>query len=35
VEARVSSHITRDEVNLGMDRLADGTELRQLIDLRG
>ena len=35
VEALVSSHLTLDEVNLGMDRLADGTELRQLIDLRG
>jgi alcohol dehydrogenase len=35
LEALVSAHITLDEVNHGMDRLADGAELRQLIDLRG
>lgn len=33
VEALVSSRITLEEVNAGMDRLAEGTELRQLIEM--
>ncbi len=35
LDALVSAHIGLDDVNLGMDRLADGAVLRQIVDLRG
>jgi alcohol dehydrogenase len=33
VEALISSHITLDQINVGMDALAQGRALRQIIDL--
>jgi alcohol dehydrogenase len=35
LESLVSDHIGLDDVNHGMDRLADGAVLRQIVDLRG
>jgi alcohol dehydrogenase len=32
IESLVSSTITLDEINIGMDRLASGQELRQMIN---
>jgi alcohol dehydrogenase len=31
LETLISSTIALDDINAGMDRLADGTELRQII----